>query len=217
MNKYFVKRIMSITQRKPSAVYWLGSNLYLNITNRCSNNCYFCFKRYKRGVDRFNLTLLEEPTPGQITDELQTFVNKREWKEVVFCGFGEPLERLDCVLEVTRWIKRRFPIAVCIDTNGQSFLVNKGRNVIEELRQAGVDRLSVSLNAHNKETYNYVCKPKLEDAYENVIGFIEKAKEQLDTEITTVTIPEAALSKVKETADKMRVKFRLREYHPCFW
>jgi len=208
---------MSTTRKKPSIVYWLGNNLYLNVTNRCSNNCYFCFKRYKCGVSGFNLTLLEEPTPGQITDELRTFLNRRKWKEVVFCGFGEPLERLDCVLEVTKWIKKRLPIAVRIDTNGQASLVNKGRNVIEELRQAGVDRLSVSLNAHDKETYNYVCKPEFEDAYENVIGFIEKAREQLDTEITTVTIPEVALSKVKETAHKMKVKFRLREYHPCFW
>ncbi len=191
--------------------------MYLNITNRCSNNCYFCFRRYKRGINRFKLKLREEPTLSQIVDELQNFINRRSWKEVVFCGFGEPLEKLDHVLEVTKWIKKHFAITVRIDTNGQAYLLNKGRNVIEELKEAGVDRISVSLNAHNEETYNHVCKPKFQYAYENVIKFIEKAKAQLDTEITTVTIPEVDATKVKEMATRMGVKFRLRAYEPCFW
>ncbi len=212
-----MKRGMSIASRKPSIVYWLGDNLYLNITNRCSNNCYFCFRRYKRGINRFKLKLRGEPTLSQIVDELQNFINRRSWKEVVFCGFGEPLEKLDHVLEVTKWIKKHFAITVRIDTNGQAYLLNKGRNVIEELKEAGVDRISVSLNAHNEETYNHVCKPKFQYAYENVIKFIEKAKAQLDTEITTVTIPEVDATKVKEMATRMGVKFRLRAYEPCFW
>ena len=212
-----MKRAMSIASKKPSIVYWLGDHLYLNITNRCSNNCYFCFRKYKSGINGFNLKLREEPAPSQIMDELQNFINRKTWKEVVFCGFGEPLEKLDCVLEVAKWIKRQFPITVRIDTNGQACLLNKGRNVIGELKEAGVDRVSVSLNAHNRETYNYVCKPKFENAYENVIKFIEKAKEQFDTEITTVTIPEVSISEIKEMARKIGVKFRPREYQPCFW
>jgi len=191
-----MKRDMSIASKKPSIVYWLGVNLYLNITNRCSNNCYFCFRRYKRGIYGFNLKLREEPTQRQIIDDLQNFINRKIWKEIVFCGFGEPLERLDYVLEVTKWIKKHFSIAVRIDTNGQAYLLNKGRNVIEELKEAGLDRISISLNAHNKETYNYVCKPKFENAYENVIRLIEKAKTQFDTEITTVTIPEVNISEI---------------------
>ncbi len=212
-----MKRAMSTASKKPSVVYWLGDNLYLNITNQCSNNCYFCFRRYKRGINGFNLRLREEPTPRQIIDDLQNFMNRKPWREIVFCGFGEPLEKLDYVIEVTRWIKKRFSTAVRIDTNGQVYLLNKDRNVVEELKEAGVDRISVSINAHNRETYNYVCKPKFENAYESVIEFVEKAKEQFDTEITTVTIPEVNISKVKEIARKIRVKFRLREYQPCFW
>jgi len=212
-----MKRAMSIASKKPSIVYWLGVNLYLNITNRCSNNCYFCFRRYKRGIDGFNLRLREEPTQRQIIDELQNFINKKTRKEIVFCGFGEPLEKLDCVLEVTKWIKKQFPITVRIDTNGQAYLLNKGRNVIEELKEVGLDRISISLNAHNKETYNCVCKPKFENAYENVIRFIEKAKRQFDTETTAVTIPEVNISEIKEMARKMGVRFRPREYQPCIW
>ena len=208
---------MSIASKKPSVVYWLGDNLYLNITNRCSNNCYFCFRRYKSGINGFNLRLREEPTLSQIIDELQNFISRRSWKEVVFCGFGEPLERLDRVIEVTKWIKKRFPITVRIDTNGQAYLLNKGRNIIGELKEAKVDRISVSFNAHNKETYNYICKPKFENSYQSVLDFVEEAREYFDIEITVVNIPEVDISKVKEIAGKMGVEFRLREYQPCFW
>lgn len=212
-----MKRAMSVASKKPSVVYWLGDSLYLNITNRCSNDCYFCFRRYKSGISGFNLKLSEEPTPRQVIGELQELVNRKPWREIVFCGFGEPLEKLDCVLEVAKWIKKHSAIPVRVDTNGQAYLLNEGRNVIEELKAAGVDRVSVSLNAHNRETYDYACKPWFENAYESVIEFIEKAKERLDTEITTVTIPEVDVTKVKELATRMGVRFRRREYEPCFW
>jgi len=208
---------MSSANKKPSIVYWLWDNLYLNITNRCSNNCYFCFRRYTKGISGFNLKLEEEPTPRQIIEELQNFINRKPWKEIVFCGFGEPCEKFDYVLEVTRWIKKHFPTTVRINTNGQAYLLNKGRKVVEELKEAGVDRISVSLNAHSGETYNYACRPRFPNAYENVIRFVGEAKEHFDTEITTVTIPEVDISKVKEIAKKIGVKIRLREYQQCFW
>lgn len=87
-----------------------------------------------------------------------------------------------------------------------------------ELKEAGVDKVSVSLNAHNKETYNQICKPVFEDAYENVLEFIKKAKEEgIETEATAVTIPEVEIIKVKELAEIMGVKFTVRQYIPCFW
>ncbi|MEM3641335.1 MAG: TatD family nuclease-associated radical SAM protein, partial [Candidatus Bathyarchaeia archaeon] len=146
-------------------------------------------------------------------------INLRNWSEIVFCGFGEPLERLDCLLEVCRWIRRYYgkPVIIRIDTNGQGFLINKDREILKELKEAGVDKISVSLNAHNKETYNQICKPSFEDAFENVLEFVEKAKEDFETEITAVAIPEVDIPKVEEIAKKLGVKFRLREYVPCSW
>ena len=150
-------------KRNPSIVYWLSDKLYLNITNRCSNKCYFCFKKYKKGIRDFNLRLEKNPTLKEILSELK-IINKKPWSEIVFCGFGEPLERLDLVLEVTRWIKKISSINVRVDTNGHGYLLNKGRNVIKELKKAGIDKLSISLNGHNKEIYNQVCKPIFENA-----------------------------------------------------
>ncbi|MEM3623307.1 MAG: TatD family nuclease-associated radical SAM protein, partial [Candidatus Bathyarchaeia archaeon] len=172
--------------KTPKTVYWLRNKLYLNITNRCSNNCYFCIRNSKDGVGGFNLKLSREPSTNEIIEELQNVINLRSWSEIVFCGFGEPLERLDCLLEVCRWIRRYYgkPISIRIDTNGQGCLINKGRDIIRELKEAGVDKISVSLNAHNKETYNRICKPAYENAFENVLEFVENAKENFETEIT---------------------------------
>jgi len=208
---------MSSMKQTPCIVYWLGDNFYLNITNRCSNNCYFCFRNYKDGINGFNLKLQEEPTTDKIISEIERVINKRKWKEIVFCGFGEPLERLDTVLEVTRKIKKIYPVTIRVDTNGQAQFINKGRDVVKELKQAGVDGVSVSLNAHNQKTYDYVCKPKFEDAFHAVLDFTRRAGEKLDTEITAVTIPEVDISKVQKIAARMRVRFRRRQFIPCFW
>jgi len=208
---------MPLVKKTPSIIYWLGDNLYLNITNRCSNNCYFCFRRFKNGIEGFNLKLSQEPSPSEVIKELEGVINRKSWREVVFCGFGEPLERLDCLLEVTRWIKKHSGKVVRIDTNGQGYLLNRERDVVKELKEAGVDKVSVSLNAHNEETYSRVCKPQFQNSFEHVLEFIEKAKGELETEITTVTIPEVDITKVRQIAAKMGVRFRVRKYIPCFW
>ncbi|MEM1566417.1 MAG: TatD family nuclease-associated radical SAM protein [Candidatus Bathyarchaeia archaeon] len=208
-----------VFRKKPSVVYWLGENLYLNITNKCPNNCYFCLRNFKDGIGGFNLKLEKEPSAAETIAELENVLNKRNWKEIVFCGFGEPLGRLDCVLEVSKWIRRQYGkiVTLRVDTNGQAFLLNKGRNVIEELKLAGVDKVSVSLNAHNKETYNEVCKPTFENAFESIIEFIEKARELLDVEVTVVRIPEVDIPAAEKIARSMGVKFRVRDYIQPFW
>jgi len=208
---------MSQTHDTPSIVYWLGENLYLNITNRCSNDCYFCFRKYKNGIDRFNLKLTAEPSTADVVKQIASLLHRRRWREIVFCGFGEPSIRLDTVLEVTQQLKTICAVPVRINTNGQACLINKDRNVIEELKEARVDRLSVSLNAHNKETYDSVCKPRLENAFSSVLEFISKASTAIDTEITTVTIPEVNVSEIEALAKSLRVKLRIRQYEQFFW
>lgn len=197
-------------------VYWLGGGLYVNLTNRCSNRCYFCVRNFAAGVGGFNLRLTAEPSVGQVIEGLQRVIHRRRWGEVVFCGFGEPTERLDCVLEVTRWTKRYAGTPVRLDTNGHGRLLNPGRDVVRELRLAGVDRVSVSLNAHDEETYNRVCRPGLRDAYQGALGFAEEAGREMETEVTAVTIPEVDLRAVEEIARRMGVGFRVRRYQHVY-
>jgi cyclic pyranopterin phosphate synthase len=185
---------------KPRTVYWLDDKLYLNITNKCSNKCIFCFRNFKRGVGGFTLKLSEEPSLEQIELELNEALKRKKWKEVVFCGFGEPTERLDLLLILTRFIKLRSnePVAVRVNTNGQGYMLNPGRGVVEELKAAGVDKLSVSLNADDEETYNEICKPSFAESFQAVLGFIEKAKTKLDVEVT-------ALQRLKLTCTRSRI------------
>jgi TatD DNase family protein len=108
-------------------------------------------------------------------------------------------------------------VTIRVDTNGQGFMLNKDRDVIWKLKKAGVDKISVSLNAHDAETYNQVCRPTFENAFENVLEFIKKAKEVLDVEVTAVRIPEINVQRLEEIAKEMGVKFRVREYVQPFW
>ena len=208
-----------VQEERPKTVYWLENKLYLNITNKCSNNCTFCIRHFKKGVGGFCLRLEREPTSDQIISELKEVIFRRNWEEIVFCGFGEPTERLDCLLEVSRWIRQNYrrPVKIRVNTNGQGLLINSGRDVPNELKSAGVDKVSVSLNAGGKEVYQEICRPKFENAFDAVLDFILKAKKELEVEVTAVTIPEVDLQEIKATAEKMGLKLRLRQYIPCFW
>jgi GTP 3',8-cyclase len=204
---------------KNKTVYWIENKLYLNITNQCSNSCFFCIKRYKQGVGGFNLKLVQEPSIEQITSELAEVLNQRAWDEVIFCGFGEPTERLDVLLSVTGWIKQHYgrPLKVRLNTNGHGYALNPDRDVADGLKASGVDKVSVSLNAGDRETYLEICKPTFPCAYEAVLDFVHKAKAILEVEVTAVRMPEVDLAKVQSAADELGVKFRVREYIQCFY
>jgi len=208
-----------LTDRKrPSIVYWLNKKLYLNITNRCTNRCYFCLSKFKTGISEFNLKLKNEPSPEEIIKELLTFLYRKPWKEIVFCGFGEPTTRLDTLLKVANWISKNASIPVRVDTNGHAFLLYPERDVVAELKEASVSKVSVSLNAYDEATYSEVCHPKFEGAFEKILEFIKRARDGgLDVEVTAVTIPEIKISKVEKIASNMGVKFRVRPYLPCIW
>ena len=207
-----------MSRKAPSIVYWLDDNLYLNITNRCSNNCFFCIRNFRNGVGGFNLRLKSEPSVTEVISDLQKVINRRNWSEIVFCGFGEPMIRLDCLLEVTRWVRKYHGkgLTVRIDTNGHGYLLNEGRGVVKELKNAGINRISVSLNAHNSETYDQICRPRFTAAFESVLEFVERAKEDLEVNLTAVAIPEINIPKVREIAEGIGVKLRIRECVPGF-
>jgi len=208
-----------LTDRKgPSIVYWLDKKLYLNITNRCTNSCYFCLSKFKTGISKFNLKLKNEPSSEDIIQELRTLLNRKPWKEIVFCGFGEPTTRLDTLLKVADWIDKNASMPVRVNTNGHAFFLYPERDVVAELKEAGVSKVSVSLNAYDEVTYNEVCRPKFEGAFEKVLEFIKRARDGgLDVEVTAVTVSEIKISKVEKFASNLGVKFRVRPYLPCIW
>jgi GTP 3',8-cyclase len=207
-----------VHEDEPAIVYWLNNTLYLNITNQCSNQCWFCFRNYKKGISTFNLKLAKEPKPNEVISELEQVFQKKRWSEVVFCGFGEPTSKLEVLLEVTKWIKSHFPtMPIRLDTNGHGCILNKNRDVAKELKEAGISEVSVSLNGHNPETYNENCRPGFDDAFDAVLEFIKLAQAAgLKVEASAVRMPEVNIQKVKEITDAMGVPLRVRDYIPCF-
>lgn len=205
---------------KPRVVYWLDKSLYLNITNKCSNNCWFCFRNFKKGVGGFNLKLEKEPAIEEVKVGLQNVLALRCWRELVFCGFGEPTARLDVLLQITRWIRNQYNdnIRIRIDTNGHGYKLNEGRDVARELRDVRVDRVSISLNGHDEASYAENCRPVFGGGFAVVLDFIKRAKSAgLDVDISALRMPEVNIEKVRAISESLGVTLRIRDYLPVCW
>ena len=202
-----------MNQNKESIIYWLDTSLYLNITNKCCNNCVFCVRNYKSGVYGFTLKLTSDPSEEEIILELdkQTIT---EYKEIVFTGYGEPLERLDIVCNVSKKIRKIAPdIPIRVDTNGLGELLNPEIDVIDSLREAGVTHLSISLNASTAEKYQQICRPRFgKESFLAILSFAEKAKDYFDVLYTVVGIPELDLAACEKIAADQNIPLRVRPY-----
>jgi cyclic pyranopterin phosphate synthase len=196
----------------PTHVYRAGDNLYVNLTSRCSSACSFCLRESSWEVFGFDLHLApeEEPTACEVIDCIRA--QEHEPREVCFTGLGEPTVRFDEVLEIVRWLSAR-GIASRLDTNGHAQLLHPGRNVVAELAAAGLDRVSVSLNAPDAETYDRLCRPQHAAAFAAVVGFMrESARAGLDTTATMVGVPGLQVDAVAALARDLGARFRVRHY-----
>lgn len=189
--------------------YEAHKNLYLNLTNRCSADCVFCIRNFADGVYGYNLRLSKEPTLEEILNALEN-LDLSKYREVVFTGLGEPTLRFDVVLAVTRWLKNK-GIRVRLDTNGHAALINAKKDVVFELKKAGIDSISVSLNAESEEKYNKLCRPANKNAYKIILKFINDSRQAgIDTRVTVVDIPEIDLQKCEELAKELDSNFHIR-------
>jgi TatD DNase family protein len=202
------KRLFRIAQLPETGeiAYKIRDNLYLNITNRCTNRCSFCVRFHTDYVKGHNLRLSKEPTEEELKDAIG---DPSQYREIVFCGYGEPFLRLDAVKNVARWIKQNKGM-VRINTNGHGNLINK-RNILPELRGI-VDRISVSLDAHDEKTYNRICKPVFKNAFRAVIEFIKDAKKYIpDVQATVVELEGIKIEKCRAIAEELGIKLRIRK------
>jgi TatD DNase family protein len=189
--------------------YPIRNSLYLNITNRCTAACTFCVRYHTDFVKGHNLRLGEEPSAEAVIAQIG---DPGRYDEIVFCGYGEPLLRLDVVKAVAAEVKRRGG-KVRIDTNGHANLIYK-RNILPEL--AGlVDAVSVSLNAQNAEVYEKVSQPRFgPGTYEAVKEFIGEAGKYIpEVTATVVSLPEVDIEACRKIAGERGAAFRVREYN----
>jgi cyclic pyranopterin phosphate synthase len=197
--------------RKDTILYEAHGNLYFNITNRCTAECLFCIKRYSDGVYGYNLRLSREPSLSQILKELSN-IELSKYKEAVFTGLGEPLVRLNDVLEITKWLTSR-GIPVRLDTIGHARLLYSDRNVAKELAEAGVKIVSVSLNAQDENTYNQLCSPRFKDAYRKMLEFArDVSKAGMELRFTVLNLPKVDIARCSEIAETYGAEFKVRGY-----
>ncbi|MFH1502254.1 MAG: TatD family hydrolase [Candidatus Eisenbacteria bacterium] len=191
---------------KPSIAYEMWGNLYLNITNRCTNECGFCLRYQSDTLWGYNLKLELEPS---VEDIVKAVGDPSRFREIVFCGYGEPTTRLDVVLEVGRRLRAR-GARVRLDTNGQGNLI-WNRNIVPDLEEA-VDAVSVSLNAHDADTYAKLCHPKFgERTFEHVVAFIrECAAAGLEVAASVVAGTDVDVEKARKMAGDLGVPLKVR-------
>ncbi len=189
--------------------YRIRNSLYLNITNRCTNACTFCAKFKDFTVKGHQLKLDHEPSFSEV---IQAIGTPSAVTEVVFCGYGEPLLRLDLVKQVAAWLQER-GVKVRINTDGQANLAH-GRNVLPEL--AGlIDAVSVSLNAPDAQTYQQICRSKFGiEGYQALKDFLREAPRHIPSvTATAVTLPGIDIAACRKVAAELGVEFREREYN----
>lgn len=185
--------------------------IYLNVTNRCTNDCCFCVKNYSDGLSGYQLWLAEEPSVDEIWNTFQKEVRESDG-EVVWCGFGEPTMRLDVVLDITGRIKRKHPhMKIRLNTDGLSQLRERKRRVARELRGAGMDSVSISLNAESQEKYDELCRPSMAGSYGALLDFARDCKKYISEVVLTVVSVEGIDSLACEgIAKDIGCDFRIR-------
>lgn len=197
-------------EKVPKIVYKIRRSLYVNLTNRCTCSCYFCPRGGSTGgfISGHYLYLDQEPTSNQILEAIES---EKDFDEVVFCGLGEPTLRLKELLMIAKKIKSDGH-KTRLDTNGHGSLINK-TEVPPKL--AGIiDKVSVSLNAPDPETYIEICRPdKGSEAYNAMIEFIKGCKAAgIETVASAVDLPDLDVNACRKLASELDVEFRLRNY-----
>ena len=192
--------------------YTCGNGLYVNMTNRCSNACDFCVRSHGDTVYG-NLWLDREPT----VEEIEKSIFERDlnaFSEIVFCGYGEPTERLSDMLSICKKIRERSDIKIRVNTNGHSDLI-KSRDTSAEFKGL-VDVVSISLNTSDAGEYERMCVPEFgKEAHAALIRFAENVKKYVGEVVLSVvdtTIPKEDIEKCRKIAENIGVSFRLREY-----
>lgn len=189
--------------------YAIRDSLYLNITSRCPNSCVFCTRSTHPFVKGHCLKLDAEPSAERL---ITAIGDPSEYDEVVFCGYGEPTERVDVIKTVARYLKEK-GTRTRLNTNGLGDLINSSP-VCPELSGL-IDTICISLNSHTGEQYEAMCKPRFgKDAYPALLSFIRDAGKVIpNVVVSVVDIPEVDVGACKKIADDLGVSFKVRKYN----
>ena len=206
-------------KKSMTIIYPEYNGLYINLTNRCPCACTFCIRQKASGAEFENVETLwldHEPTAQEVIDaikeesKLERFKN---YKEFVFCGYGEPTEALDVLLETARFLKEKTDKPIRINTNGLGNLINK--KDITPLFEGLIDAVSISLNSSDPKIYAERVRPKFgEESHSAMLDFARCAVKHVpNVTMTTVstTITKEDEENCRKICESLGVKYRIRE------
>lgn len=195
-------------------LYKVHNNLYVNLTNKCPCACTFCLRQNMDHVgESHNLWLEHEPSAEEAIAEFAKF-DMSQYEEVVFCGFGEPMEALDVLLQVAKFVKETYGKPIRINTNGLGNLIHE-RDITPEL-EGLIDTVSISLNTPNAERYHELVRSKFGDkSFEAMLDFAKRCtkhvkKVVMSTVDTTLTKEEE--EQCRKICDEIGAVYRIRPW-----
>ena len=123
-------------------------------------------------------------------DTVKAEIDRIPWeyvKEIVFCGFGEPTQRLADLVELLGYVKKVRPdIPTRLNTNGLSDL-EYGRDTAREFAGGILDTISISLNASNAERYLELTRAKFGiRSFDAMLDFAVNCKKYIKDVVLTV-------------------------------
>ena len=192
--------------------YRYGDNLYVNTTNRCDMHCDFCLRQMGDGVgEADSLWLTKEPTREEIWADIQQR-KLSEFRELVFCGYGEPTYRLHDILWVCDQVRACSDISIRIDTNGHGSLI--WDEDVTPLFQGRFDTVSISLNAKDKETYDLRCVPDYENGFDAMLDFARRVQKYVPRVVMSVVdcIGEEEIEACRKVCEEIGAEYRVRIY-----
>jgi radical SAM enzyme (TIGR04100 family) len=182
--------------------YPVKHGIYVNMTNRCPCACTFCLRQNGPGVYGSDPLWLEhEPTVQEVCDSIDTW-DLSQYEEIVFCGYGEPTERLEDLLEVARYIKSKSNIPLRINTNGLADLI--WQKDTTPMLKGLIDAVSISLNAMDAEEYLRLTRSKFGiGSYDAMLRFTKECSKYVPHVMMTVVGEPVTTPEEQETCRKI--------------
>lgn len=194
---------------KNTYVYVVDNNIYINLTNRCSNRCEFCVRYYDKPIYG-DLWIKDEPDGDTVIDILSKDYDVSAFGEVVFCGYGEPTYRFDAIEKISRYVHSKGG-KTRINTNGQGNEI-LGEDISERISKC-IDTINISLNATDAKKYDKICHSDYgERAFDIMLDFAKKCVRcGADVVLSVVdVIGEEEIAKAQTIADEVGAKLRVR-------
>ncbi len=199
--------------RKDTYLYTLDGNLYVNLTNKCSNACDFCVRNERTSYYGNYLWLRHgDPSANDVISAAKGYGDLTRFKEVVFCGFGEPTYKVSEMVALCDYFHEK-GLKTRLNTNGQGNLINK-RDIVPELK-GKIDFVNVSLNASCYEKYQPICRSQFREAgFAGMIDFAKSCRKNgVDCRFSIVDcIGEEEVEACKRLAQSVNVPLYIRDY-----